>query len=190
MKYVVVLVVIACTIGLCFGLDKIFNKIFRGKIQHKSGMRVKANKRYATFGLILASLGVAALCSSHNSRVLILIAGIAMLLVGLGLVVYYLCFGIYYDDESFIYSSLFRKNLTYKYKDIVAQQLYYSGANVVIELHLFDKKTIQLQSSMDGVSTFMNKALEGWLKQNNKVVEDIPNYDPHQFRWFPSLQEE
>ena len=190
MKYVVVLIVIACTIGICFGMDKIFNKIFRSKSQHKSGMRVKASKRYATFGLILAALGIAALCSSHISRVLILVAGIAMLVIGLALIIYYLSFGIYYDDESFIYSSLLHKNKTYKFGDIAAQQLYYSGANVVIELHLSDKQTIQLQSSMDGVSAFMNKAFESWLKQNNKTAEDCTYYDPRQFCWFPPLQED
>lgn len=190
MKYVVVLIVLACTIGICFGVDKIFNKIFRGKAQHKSGMRIKASKRYATFGLILSALGIAALCSSHISRVLILIAGISMLVIGLCLIAYYLGFGIYYDDDSFIYSSLFRKNITYNFVDIVAQQLYYSGANVVIELHFADKRTIQLQSSMDGVTAFMNKAFAGWLKQYNKTVEDCTHYDPEQFRWFPPLQED
>ena len=190
MEYLAILLVAVGTFVLCFIADKIFNRLFRHKSQHRSGMRVKANKRYASLGIILAVLGIAALCYSYVNRLLLLIVGITMVVVGGVLVFYYLSYGIYYDDESFIYSALGRKDKCYKHGDIIAQQLYYSNANAIIELHLSDGYSIQLQSSMDGFYDFMNKAFAGWVKQNNKKTDDCQHYDPHKYSWFPSLQEE
>ena len=189
MNLLPVFIVIALTIAICYLTDFLFKKLFRNRSQHKSGTSVKANKRYAAFGLIAVSLGIAALLSLNNSR-LILIAGVAMILLGFCLIVYFLAFGIYYDDDSFIYSSFGRKSRTYKYKDIIAQQLYASGACLVIELHLSDESTIQLQSSMDGVNAFMNKAFTGWARQHGKSVEECSFYDPRQYCWFPNAQED
>lgn len=189
MKLLPVIIVVALTFGICFLLDFIFRKLFRNKIQHKSGLSVKASKKYAAFGLIAVSLGVAALFSAKTG-LWVVIAGSAMILLGVCLIVYFLTFGIYYDEESFIYSSFGHKNRVYKYECIIAQQLYASGANMVIELHLSDGSTLQLQSTMDGVYPFMNKAFHGWVRQNNKLIEDCKFYDPHRFSWFPDAQED
>lgn len=190
MKYLPVIIVIALTFGICFLADFGFKKLFRNKAQHKSGLCVKANKRYAVFGLIAVALGVAALVSINGYGVWVIIAGAAMILLGLALILYFLSFGIYYDDDSFIYSSFGHKNRVYRFEDIEAQQLYASGASLVIELHLTNQQTIQLQSSMDGVNAFMNKAFHGWLRQTGKTVEECSYYDPRNYCWFPNAQEE
>lgn len=189
MKLIPVIIIIALTFAVCYLADFAFKKLFRNKVQHKSGLCVKANKKYAVFGLVSAALGVTALLSA-NVGVWALIAGAAMILLGSCLIIYFLTFGIYYDDESFVFSSFGHKSRTYKYNDIEAQQLYASGASVVIELHLADEHTIQLQSSMDGVYAFMNKAFNGWLRQRGKTVEQCGFYDPHKYSWFPDAQEE
>ena len=51
----------ALTFGICFLLDKGYTKLFRSRQQHRSGLAVRVNKRYATFGIILILLGVIAL---------------------------------------------------------------------------------------------------------------------------------
>ncbi len=190
MRLLPVIIVVVLTFGVCFLADVGFKKLFRNKSQHKSGMCVKANKRYAVFGLIAVALGIAALLSVNGSSTLILIAGIAMVLLGLCLIVYFLTFGIYYDADSFIYSCFGHKSRIYQYEDIEAQQLYASGANMVIELHIKDQHTIQLQSSMDGVDAFLNKAFHGWVRQNGKTLEECTFYDPRNWCWFPNAQEE
>lgn len=190
MQYIPVIVIVLVTIGFCFLVDKGFTKIFRNKAQHKSGLSVKASKRYATVGLVVFALGVAALVAVKGQGVLMLIAGLVMILVGICFVVYYLSFGIYYDDESFIYSSFGRKSKTYSYKQIVSQQLYISGNSLVIELHLSDEHSVQLQSTMDGVQPFLKKAFEGWRLQNGLTMEDCSFHDAENNRWFPNAQEE
>lgn len=190
MELLPVIVVVALTFGICFLADVGFKKLFRSKSHHKSGMCVKANKRYAVFGLVSAALGVAALLSINGSGIWLYIAGGAMVLLGLCLIIYFLTFGIYYDEDGFIYSCFGHKSRTYEYKDIEAQQLYASGANMVIELHLKDQRTIQLQSSMEGVNAFMTHAFSGWTRQNGKTVEECTFYDPRSCCWFPNAQEE
>lgn len=189
MKLLPVIIVVALTFGVCFLTDFAFKRLFRNRSQHKSGKCVKANKRYAVFGLVAAALGVATLLSV-NGGAWILIAGSAMILLGLCLIAYFLTFGIYYDDESFICSSFGHKSRIYYYKDIEAQHLYASGASVVIELHLADGHTIQLQTSMEGVIPFMDKAFNGWLQQRRMTSEECGFYDPRKYRWFPDAQEE
>lgn len=190
MEWLPVLIVVLATLGVCFFADKGFTKLFRSSSQHKSGMAVKAGKRYATIGLVVTALGVAALVSVESQGWLMLVAGVVMLLMGIGFGVYFLSFGIYYDDESFIYSSFGKKSKTYVFKDITSQQLYASGASLVIELHLYDGSSIQLQSTMDGVRPFMNKAFDGWRNQHGKTLEECDFYDPERNCWFPNAQEE
>ncbi len=189
MNWIPVLAVVAVTLGICFLADKGFAKLFRSKSQHQSGLSVKASKRNATFGLVACALGVAAVVNASQG-VLMVIAGIVMLLLGICLIVYFLSFGIYYDDESFIYSTFGKKSKAYKFEKIMAQQLYASGSGIIIELHLCDGQTIQLQSSMSGIDGFMDKAFNGWLKQKGLTLEDCPFYDPEKSHWFPNAQEE
>ena len=61
MSVVFILLVAAAVFGLCFAVDKLFTKLFRSRAQHRSGMAVRASKRYGAFGVILMVLGVAAL---------------------------------------------------------------------------------------------------------------------------------
>ena len=46
-------IVVCIVFGVCFLLDKGFTKVFRGQVQHKSGLAVKVSKRYASFGILL-----------------------------------------------------------------------------------------------------------------------------------------
>ena len=102
MEYILVA---AAVFGLCFLLDKGFTKTFRSQAQHKSGLAVKVNKRYASIGLLLIVLGIAALfmeLEGHDT--LLMVGGLFVIVVGICLVVYYLTFGIYYDDDGFVVS--------------------------------------------------------------------------------------
>ena len=58
MQFVIVLLIAAAVFGVCYLVDKGFSKAFRGKAQHRSGMAVRANKRFGVFGVVLTVLGV------------------------------------------------------------------------------------------------------------------------------------
>ena len=113
------------------------------------------------------------------------VGGWLLLLVGGGLVVYYMSFGIYYDSDSFIWSTFGKKSVTYRYADIQSQQLYTSAAGILVELHLSDGRALQLQPSMSGVPCFIKAASAGWMTQMNKTPDECEFYDPDNSCWFP-----
>lgn len=185
MKYFALILLVAAVFGLCFLADKGFTKLFRGKVQHMSGRSVRVNKRYGSFGLIVAVLGVAGVFAGFAVNWLMFAGGWLLILVGLGLVVYYMSFGIYYDDDSFVWSTFGKKSVTYRYADILSQQLYTSAAGILIELHLRDGRALQLQPGMKGVNCFVNQASESWFIQTGKSKEESEFYDPDNSCWFP-----
>ena len=181
-----ILIIAALVFGACYLFDKGFQKTFRNKPQHASGLSVKPNKRYASFGLILIILGLAAVFSGAGNTVL-LVGGIVILLMAIGLIVYYMTFGIYYDEDTFLYTSFGKKNTEYRYKDIKSQQLYViQGGNVVIELHMADGSAVSVQSAMPGVYAFLDTAFAGWCRQKGINSDDCNFYDPANSCWFPT----
>ena len=186
MQIFAILIIAAVIFGICYLFDKGFQKTFRNKPQHKSGLSVRPNKRYATFGLILIILGLAAIFSSAESIVL-LVGGIVILVMAMGLIVYYMTFGVFYDEDSFLFTSFGKKSMEYRYQDIKSQQLYViQGGNVVIELHMADGNAVSLQSPMVGVYAFLDTAFAGWCRQKGINSDDCGFYDPANSCWFPT----
>ena len=189
MQYIAILLIAAVVFGLCYLFDKGFEKAFRSKPQHKSGLAVRPNKRYAAFGAILIALGFAAIFASAGNMVL-LVGGILILLMAAGLIVYYATFGIFYDEDSFLFTSFGKKSVEYRYEDIQAQQLYVvQGGSVIVELHMTDGNTVSVQSVMLGVYAFLDTAFAGWCRQKGLNSDDCKFYDPANSCWFPSVEE-
>lgn len=190
MEYVAVIIIAAAVLGVCFLVDKGFTKLFRSQAQHHSGKAVRLNKRYGSIGLILAVLGVAALFTGLKESALLIFGGVVILVVGIGLVVYYMTFGVFYDDDSFILTTFGKPSTTYSFQDIQGQKLYISAGNVtLIELYLKDGRTFQLQSVMEGAFDFMDHAFSAWLRQTGRKQEDCAFYDPKNSCWFPPVEE-
>lgn len=189
MEFVIVIAVMAAAFGLFFLIDKGFTKVFRSKAQHKSGKSVRLNKRYCAFGLILFALGVAAIFAGMPSNLLLIIGGAVVGMVGICLIVYYMTFGIFYDEDSFILMTFGKKDKTYRYQDIRTQQLFNSSGNIIIELNLSDGRTVHVHGNMEGTYSFMDTAFLGWLRQNGHNREDCPFYDPENSCWFPKVEE-
>lgn len=183
------LIVIALTFLICWLVDKGFTKLFRSRPQHNSGKSLRLNKHYGGFGLILFVLGLAALFAGISNGTLLVIGGCCMILLGIGLVVYYMTFGVYYDKDSFVFTTFGRKSRTFAFGDICSQQLYASGRQIVIELHMKNADTIQLNSRIKGVYEFMDYAFAAWLQQTGKTKEDCPFHDPDNSCWFPPLED-
>ena len=187
MTLISILVVAAIVLGICYLVDKAFARIFRSKAQHRSGKAIRASKRYGSIGTILIVLGFIAWFTEKNLR----IPGVLVLLMGAAMVVYYLSYGIFYDDESFLVSSFGRKNKIYRYSDIRCQQLYQvSGGNVIVELRMHGGDTVSLQSYMEGVYPFLDTAFAGWCAHNGIDPENCPfRHDTSQSCWFPIEEE-
>ena len=184
-----VILVVLGTFALCFAVDKGFTKIFRGKKEHQSGLSVKLNKKYGLVGILLTVLGVAALIAGiREGSGLLMVGGPIVSLMGVGLLVYYMSFGIFYDEDSFIVTTFGKKSMSYRYAEIKGQQLYNASGAIVIELYLTDGRTAQLQASMEGAYAFMDKAFFRWLEQTGRVQEECDFFDPQNSCWFPPME--
>ena len=186
MEYVSVLLIAALVFLICFFIDKGFTKLFRSQQEHKSGLAIRLSKKYGAMGLIIAVLGVAAIFSGGW---MLIACGCLLILVGVGLLVYYMTFGVFYDKDTFILTTFGKKSTTYKYGDIKAQQLYSSYGNTVIELYMTDGRTVHLQSGLPGVYDFMDHAFPAWLQQTGRNREDCAFYDPQNSCWFPPVED-
>ena len=190
MTVFLILLIAAAVFGLCFAVDKAFAKLFRSKAQHRSGLAVRANKRYGLFGVILSVLGIMAVCVGIADGSVLLWGGVIVLLMGLCLAVYYLSFGVFYDGETFLLSRFGKKEVTYHFSDIKGQKLYLvQGGNVIIELHMADGSTVSLQSTMDGVYPFLDTAFAAWCMQTGRDPQSCDFHDPSQSLWFPTVEE-
>ena len=180
---------VAAAFLLCFLVDKGFTKVFRGKVQHQSGKSVRLSKRYGSIGVIMFALGMAATFMGMNAAEWALMGGgIILVLIGIALVVYYMSFGIYYDEDSFILSRFGKQSLTFYFKNIRSQQLYLASGNVVVELHMVDGSHFQVHTGMLGMYAFMDHAFTAWLEATGRTKEDCSWYDPDNSCWFPPYE--
>ena len=189
-QFLPIALIAAVIFGLCYLVDKTFSKLFRSKAQHRSGMAVRANKRYGIFGVVLTVLGIMAIFVGITDGPVLLWGGAIVLLMGIALAVYYLSFGIFYDGESLLLQRFGKKDVTHYYKDIVGQKLYLiQGGNIVVELHMKNGSAVSVQSSFDGVYPFLDTAFAGWCLQTGRNPQDCDFHDPSQSLWFPTVEE-
>ena len=185
-----VVVVALVTFGILFCIDKGFTKLFRSKQQHKSGLSVRLRKGYAVGGLLVCILGILALMQlATEFDKLMLLGGILLLIVGIALIVYYMSFGIYYDDDSFLLSTFGKKSTSYRYEDIVCQQLYTSAGGVLIELFMKDGRNVGLQATMEGIYPFLDKACHARMRQLGLNSAECEWFDPDNSKWFPTKED-
>lgn len=182
------LIIAALTFGACFLIDKGFHKVFRGKPQHVSGLSVRLNKRYATIGIVLVCLGFAALFAGLGGTFVLLVGGPVVLLMGVCLIVYYMSFGVFYDSDGFVLTTFGKRSTVYRYDQIAGQLLYNASGNVLIELHLKDGRSVNLQSTMTGAYAFLDYAFERWCHQTGRNPEDCDFHDPDNSLWFPMME--
>lgn len=185
------ILVIAVTLALCFGVDKLFTKVFRSAPEHGTGKAVRLPKMYGAFGLILIVIGVAAIISGVLDTPVLMFGGVFVIVMGICLVVYYMTFGIFYGDDTFRLTTFGKKSDTYHYRQIRGQKLYrIQGGSVVVELHMTDGRTVQLQSTMDSAYAFLDHAYAAWVRQTGKEQADCAFHDPSNSLWFPTVDGE
>ena len=190
MELIAILLVAALIFGICYLVDKAFAKAFRSKAQHRSGMAVRASKRYGLFGVILTVLGIMAVITGITDGKVLLIGGSVVLVVGICLAVYYLSFGIFYDGESFLYSRFGKRDVVYYYKDIKGQKLYMiQGGSTMVELHMADGSAVSLLTTMDGVFPFLDTAFAAWCMQTGRDPQNCDFHDPSKSLWFPTMED-
>lgn len=188
MKFIPMIIVAALTFGVCYLIDKGFHKTFRGKAQHASGLSVRLNKRYATIGIVLFFLGVCAIFAGIGGYLELALGGLIVIGIGVALIVYYMTFGIFYDEDGFVLTTFGKRSVTYHYNQIAGQLLYNASGNILIELHMKDGRSVNLQAGMLGVYAFLEKAFRNWCRQTGRNPEECDFYDPDNSLWFPMME--
>lgn len=185
-----VILVAAVTFGVLYLIDKAFTKRFRGTEQHRSGLSVRLPKRNGTVGIVLTVLAVAVLFTGiREGSPMLLFFSVVIAAMGIGLIVYYMTFGIFYDEDKFVLTTFGKKSNTYYYRDIVCQQLYVTqGGGVIVELHMTDKRAVSLQSTMEGAYPFLDKAFYRWCAQKGLEPSACAFHDPDNSCWFPPVE--
>lgn len=188
MDFLWIVLVAAATFGVCFLVDKGFTKTFRGKVQHASGLSVRLSKRYGSFGLIFTAIGLAAFFAGLNGEKVLLVCGPIVALLGIGLVIYYMTFGVFYDDDSFIVTTFGKRSTVYRYHQIEGQLLYNASGSILVELHMDDGRAVGIQSTMTGYGEFLNAAFAAWCRQTGRDPESCDFHDPDHSLWFPMME--
>lgn len=185
------ILLLAGTFGLLFLADKGLTKLFRSKEQHRSGTAVRLKKHYGIFSIALMVLGVLALMA-HFTQVnyVLLIGGIILIPMGAVLGVYYMTHGVFYDDDSFLYTTFGNKSVSYRYCDIESQKLFaIQGGSFLVDLSMADGTSVSIQTSMEGAPAFLDKAGHARLRQLGLNEKDCPWFEPAEARWFPEEEE-
>ena len=79
----VYILVAVAAFAVFYGIDKGFTKIFRGKVQHTTGLSVRLNKRYATVGVVIFVLGIAAIFTGIREGKALVIGGALLAIMGI-----------------------------------------------------------------------------------------------------------
>ena len=183
----VIILVAVVTFGICYLFDKGFQKYFRNKKQHRSGLAVRLPKVYSIAGVLLSVLGAIAVINGIAEHNILLYGGLLVLLLGVCLCIYHLSFGIFYDEDSFVHTTFGKKDVTYRYSDILGQKLYViTGGSIVVELHMADGKAVSVQSTMNGAYPFLDVAFNSWCAQKGIEAENCDFHDPANHLWFPA----
>ena len=185
------ILVIALTFGAMFAIDKGLTRLFRSRDQHRSGTAVRLKKHYGILSVALMILGVLGVMAYFSDGSLtLLLGGLLVIPGGAVLGIYYLTHGIFYDDESFLYTSFGNRSVSYRYGDIKAQKLYeIQGGSLLVELHMTDGKTVSVQTTMEGASSFLDKAAHARMRQLGLNSHECAWFDERQGQWFPPVEE-
>ena len=185
------LIVAAATFGVMYGLDKLFTKLFRSQAQHHSGTAVRLKKGYGIAAIALCLLAVMSLMQFiMDGEMLMLVCAVVLIAMGGGLGAYYLNHGIFYDDDTFLFTTLGKKGVTYRYADITGQKLYVlQGGSYLVELYMAQGGTVSVQTSMPGAYDFLDKACHARFRQLGINSFECGWFDESQSCWFPPVED-
>ncbi len=191
MTWAIYVTVIAATFGVMFLLDMGFQKFFRKEHQYHTGLAIHLNKRYLVAGILITALGVAMFGQLANGfRWILVLAAVILEIMGIGLLIYYNTFGVFYDEDTFIYRSFGHRPETYRYEDIKSQQLFTTSGGIMVELDLSDGRTMSLHQNMDGMYAFLDKASLARFRQLGIENSTCKWFDKSNSCWFPPREEQ
>lgn len=184
MKYVLYILLIAAIFGLVALVDFVIGRLFPKKEIQKTGNTVRLPRYSSILGLMMTLLALFALLFLDLSENTALAVGcVVVLIMGIFLLVNFWRFGIWYDEEKFVYRTLTKREKTYYYKDITGQQaiLAKSGVNTTL---FVGGDALELYESMQGLGNFLSKAFYAWCRIKEIDPDTVEN-NPQMLVYFP-----
>ena len=187
-KYILYILLIAVIFGIIALLDKLAKAIFPG-LRGDDGKAVVRQPRYAPIlGLLFALLGlVCLLWVPMGEETLLWCGGLVALLIGVYVLVSFLRFGIFYDEEGFTFRTLTKAAKTYRYTDITGQRSFVAKSGLNTTLYVGGDE-IPLNGSMQGISAFLRKAFYRWCEARGLDPDSVQT-DPATLTYFPEPDE-
>ncbi len=174
----------ALVLGLCWCVDQLFKKLFPKDARQLAGKVVRLPRRTAVFGVLLTFFAVVMELNWFSRLAWYMhLAAALVLLLGVWLLVQFLSFSIYYDDEGFTYRNLGRKAENFRYGDILGQRSLLTRSGVNSTLYLSGGE-IPVYSAMQGAGDFLQKAFYRWCEATGTDPETVEN-NPQYLTWFP-----
>lgn len=184
MKYVFYVLLIAVMFGLVALVDLLGRKLLRRSSTMQNGSAVRMPRYSFILGLIMSLLGLMGLLYiPRQSEKLLWFGCWVVLVMGAYLLINFCRFGIFYDEDQFIYRTLTKKARTYRYADIQGQRSFLARSGYNTTLYV-DGDEIQLYAAMQGLDSFLNKAFFRWCAQTGTDPDTVEN-DPSMLVFFP-----
>ena len=182
MKYILLLLLMAAVFGLCYLVDRLCRAI---AARHpKPENVVRQPRRQLIFGILLCFFAVAAGVGCFDLLSWGLRVGlVVVLLMGGFLLVHYFAFGIWYDDEGFLYRDLTHRAKHYTYGQITGQSSFRTRAGITSTLFV-GEDDISLSQSMVGLPAFLEKAFFRWCAEKDIGPETV-EHNPAELTYFP-----
>lgn len=182
-NYLLYFLLIAVIFGLVALVDFIFKKLFSRSGVRQKGKAVRMPRYSFILGIFISLLSVIGLLFYEEADLFLTIGMAVALIMGLYVLVNFLRFGIFYDEDGFEYRTLTQKPRYFRYGDITGQRgfLARSGLNVSL---IAAGTEIPLNGAMQGVAEFMSHAFFAWCRETGRDPDSM-EFDPSTLSYFP-----
>lgn len=187
MIYVWYILLIAVGFGLVALIDLLLQKLFPKPDVMRKGKVVRMPRYSLILGLLITFFAIVGLLYLPLEEKLLWWGCWLVLIMGAYLLTNFWRFGIFYDDEGFIYRTLTQKAKTYRYADITAQRSILARSGVNTTLYAAGEE-IPLYSAMQGLGDFLHFAFYRWCEETGTDPESVEN-NPAMLHFFPEAND-
>lgn len=187
MIYIWYILLIAVGFGLVALIDLLLQKLFPKSKTMLSGKVVRMPRFSFILGLLITFFAIVGLLYLPLEEKLLWWGCWLVLVMGAYLLTNFCRFGIFYDDEGFIYRTLTQKAKTYRYADITAQRSFLAKSGVNTTLYVGGEE-IALYSAMQGLGDFLHFAFYRWCEESDTDPDTVEN-NPAMLHYFPEAKE-
>jgi len=186
MIYLLYFLLIAVIFGLVALCDLALKKLLPKPKHAQKGNVVRMPRYSFIFGMILTVFAVMALLFvPYAEQKALWLSGWFVLAMGVFLLFNFFRFGIFFDEDGFTYRTLTKKERSYRYDEITAQESFLAKSGWNSTLYVRGDE-ISLTAAMQGVDKFLNKAFFAWCRQKDIDPDSVEN-NPTMLVFFPGL---